>query len=71
MIKRIDAGKKEIELNENSTDQEVKDATVEMYKAEADMVKGGYAAEGITVHDYLEATEYADGTMTPCIWNKK
>ena len=34
-----DAGKNEIEINENSTDQEVKDATVEMYKAEADMVK--------------------------------
>lgn len=49
----------------------MKDATIEMYKAEADMVKGGYAAEDITVHDYLEATEYADGTMTPCIWNTK
>ena len=50
-------------LNKNSSDEEVKDAVEDMYKSEADMVKGGEAAEDIVVHDYLDAVEYGDGTL--------
>ncbi|MEE3429154.1 MAG: hypothetical protein VZQ55_09355, partial [Ruminococcus sp.] len=51
------------EITKNSTDEEVLDAAVNAYEAEANMVKGGMAAEDIVVHDYLDATEYGDGTL--------
>ena len=51
------------EISKNSTDEEVIDAASNAYEAEANMVKGGMAAEDIVVHDYLDATEYGDGTL--------
>ncbi len=51
------------EISKNSTDEEVIDAASNAYEAEANMVKGSIAAEDIVVHDYLDATEYGDGTL--------
>ena len=58
-----DTGKKEVSIDENSSDEEIVDAAVEAYKSEATMVKGGMAAEDIAVRDYLNTIEYGDGTM--------
>ncbi len=54
---------KEIALNEKMSDEELKETTAELLDTEAAMVKGSMAAEDIVVHDYLEATEYGDGTL--------
>ena len=58
-----DTGKKEVSIDENSSDEEIVDAAVEAYKSEVTMVKGGMAAEDIAVRDYLNTIEYGDGTM--------
>ena len=58
-----DAGKKEVKLDDNSSDKQVEEAAVEMYNTEAAMVKGGMAAEDIAVHDILEATKFDNGTL--------
>ncbi|MBR1482108.1 MAG: hypothetical protein IJ598_03960 [Ruminococcus sp.] len=55
--------KKDIKLDKNSTHEEIKEVVIEAYKAEETFVKGGTAAEDIVAHDYLEKTEYGDGTM--------
>ena len=55
--------KKDIKLDKNSTHEEIKEVVNEAYKAEETFVKGGMAAEDIVAHDYLEKTEYGDGTM--------
>ena len=60
---KSDTGSKNVNINENSSDTEVENAAVEMYKNEATMVKGGLAAEDIAVHDILEKIEYSDGTL--------
>ena len=63
-IKEVIKNDKEvIEINENSTDEDVQKAVDNTYKAEADLVKGGAAAEDVVVHDYLNATRYGDGTL--------
>ena len=54
---------KEVQLNENSSESEIREAAANAYKAEATMVKGGIAAEDIAAHDYLSTIEYGDGTM--------
>ena len=50
-------------INEDSPAEEAAEVAVELMNVEADMVKGGNAAENIVVKEYLEATEYGDGTM--------
>ena len=59
----IKSDKEVIEITENSTDEDVQKAVDNTYKAEADLVKGGAAAEDVVVHDYLNATQYGDGTL--------
>ncbi len=53
----------EIKLDENSSDEEIKEAVLQTYSKGADMVKSGRVAENMVAHDYLQATEYGDGTM--------
>ena len=36
---------------------------VTAYQTKADLVKAGLAAEDVAVHNYLETTEYGDGTL--------
>ncbi len=55
--------KKEIKLDDKSSEKQVEDAAVEMYKTQASLVKGSVAAEDVVAHDYLETTEYGDGTL--------
>jgi len=55
--------REDIKLSKKPTDEEVKKAVAEAYTTEATMVKGGMAAEDIIVHDYLQTTEYGDGTL--------
>ena len=50
-------------LNEDSSEEEAVEVAVDLMNAEADMVKGGNAAENIVVKEYLEAIEYGDGTL--------
>ena len=53
----------EIKLDDNSSDKEIEEAVLQTYSKGADMVKSGRAAENMVAHDYLQATEYGDGTM--------
>ena len=50
-------------LSEKSSDEEVKETAEGLMDAQSNMIKGSMAAEDIIVHDYLEATEYGDGTL--------
>ena len=50
-------------LSEKSSDEEVKETASGLMDAQSNMIKGSMAAEDIIVHDYLEATEYGDGTL--------
>ena len=54
---------KDLKLDKDSTKQEITDAAVKLINAQTTMVKGGKAAEDIVAHDYLEKTEYGDGTL--------
>ena len=53
----------EIKLDDNSSDKEIEEAALQTYSKGADMVKSGRVAENMVAHDYLQATEYGDGTM--------
>ncbi len=52
-----------VKLDESLSDQELKDAASTTLTIQEEMVKGGMAAEDIFAHDYLEKTDYGDGTM--------
>ena len=58
-----DVDSKEITLTDKSTDKEIEEAASNLIDVQAAQVKGGMAAEDIVAHDYLEATEYGDGTL--------
>lgn len=62
-VVKAEPGSEKIKLDENSSEKEVEEAAVDMYKSESTMVKGGLAAEDIAVHDILEVTEYGNGTL--------
>ncbi len=47
-----------VTLTDNSTDKEVQDAAVKMYKDQGTVVQGGMAAEDIVTHDHLASTNY-------------
>ena len=53
----------EIKLDDNSSDKEIEEAALQTYSKGADMVKSGRVAENMVAHDYLQATEYGDGTL--------
>ncbi len=52
-----------VKLDESLSDRELKDAASTTLTIQEEMVKGGMAAEDIFAHDYLEKTDYGDGTM--------
>ena len=54
---------KNISVDEKSSKEEIAEAAVKLINAQTTMVKGGKAAEDIVAHDYLEKTEYGDGTL--------
>ncbi|MEE3427808.1 MAG: hypothetical protein VZQ55_02365, partial [Ruminococcus sp.] len=63
----IEDGKDDVktlnDLNNDSSYEEVQEVVEDAYKVEANMVKGGIAGEDIVVKEYLEGTEYGDGTL--------
>ena len=63
----IEDGKDDVktlnDLNNDSSYEEVQEVVEDAYKVEANMVKGGIAGEDIVVKEYLEITEYGDGTL--------
>ncbi len=54
---------KEIKVNDDSSEQEIKEAVADAYVSQADVVKGSMAAEDIIAHDFLEASKYGKGTL--------
>ena len=54
---------KNISVDEKSSKEEIAEAATQLISAQTTMVKGGKASEDIVAHDYLEKTEYGDGTL--------
>ncbi len=54
---------KEINLDDNSSEKEIEEAVNQTYNTEAEMLKSGRTSEDMVAHDYLQATDYGDGTM--------
>ena len=54
---------KNISVDEKSSKEEIAEAATKLISAQTTMVKGGKASEDIVAHDYLEKTEYGDGTL--------
>ena len=54
---------KNISVDEKSSKEEIAEAATQLISAQTTMVKGSKASEDIVAHDYLEKTEYGDGTL--------
>ena len=55
--------KNDINLSKDSSGKEIRENGEKVFNAEESMVKAGVAAEDIIAHDYLETTDYGDGTL--------
>ena len=54
---------KNISVDEKSSKEEIAEAATKLISAQTTMVKGSKASEDVVAHDYLEKTEYGDGTL--------